>query len=681
MYASFMCGIAGFVDPRGMVRDPRGALAVMSAPLAHRGPDDEGIAWDERSRVGLAHRRLSIIDLSAAGHQPMVSASGRHTLVFNGEIYNAPELRRDLDRLTSPAWRGRSDSEVMLAAIDRWGCLEAVRQFNGMFAFAVFDQERRVLTLARDGVGKKPLVMGWFGGVFAFASELSALRALARVLQVGALEVDPAAVDELLRHGCIGGSRTIHSGIKRLAPGSTLSIVCSPELAVGATPTPHSFWSAREQMRQRRMQPLRLDDPSLLLDVERVLDGAVARRLASDVPLGGFLSGGVDSAIVVALMARHAHARVQSFTIGFDSPEYDESDAARATAQAIGTEHTSAVVTERDALEIVPRLQAIYDEPFADSSQVPTLLLCALARAHVRVALSGDGADELFGGYDRYAVAPQIRRFAQALPAPMRHLAASVLRAAARIAPDELARLLARAAFSRDAIRPREKAERAAALLTARTSEEFEAAFAQRGARPSGLILGLPTPVRDRDAPVTAIGGDATGDKSIAQGATGDSAVAQSMMDRDFCAYLVDDLLVKVDRASMSMALEVRSPFLDREVAEFAWGVPMSAKIRNGEGKWLLRQLADRLVPGGFLDRPKMGFGAPIHRWLRGALRPWAEDLLSDACLSHDPHINAVAARAHWRAFLGGATEHRHTIWALLMYRSWFEGQRAAGLL
>ena len=647
-----MCGIAGLFDPRGALRDPAGALAAMGAPLAHRGPDDHGLLWDAATRVGFAHRRLAIIDLSSHGHQPMTSASGRVTIAANGELYNAPDLRRDLDAVSSRAWRGHSDTEVMVEAIDQWGCEEAARRFNGMFAFALLDHSRRVLTLARDGVGKKPLVMGWMGGVFAFASELTALRELARVSGAGRLSVDPVAIDDLLRHGCISGLRTIHPGITRVPPGTLVSLRCTGDGGPAIAPLVHSFWSAREEMARARQLGPRRDDPSLLLDFERVLDAAVERRMASDVPLGAFLSGGVDSAIIVALMARHASTRVRSFTIGFDSPEYDETEAAADSARTIGTDHTSAIISARDATAIVPQLQGIYDEPFADSSQVPTLMLCALTRAHVRVALSGDGADELLGGYDRYAVAPQIRRLARGLPSPLRHLAVASLRAFARLAPDEVIAGLTRLGLARGVARPREKAERAAAFLGAQST------------RADGLVRGVP--------PGPSHGPD---------DAMADDDCAQWMMDDDFCNSLVDDLLVKIDRASMSMALEVRSPFLDRDVAEFAWRVPMSAKIHADGGKWLSRQLARKLLGPSFGGSPKMGFGAPIHEWLRTDLRPWAEDLLSSASLARDDHLDAPAVRARWEAFLAGHLEDRHLIWSLLSYRSWVQAQRSSGLL
>ncbi len=628
-----MCGIAGFIDPRGQLSDPRTTLEAMASSLSHRGPDDSGVWWDEHLRVGFSHRRLSIIDLTSAGHQPMVSASGRFTIVFNGEIYNAGELRGELDARVRIAWRGRSDTEMMLEAIDAWGVAEAARKFNGMFAFAVWDKQAQTLHLVRDPMGKKPLYYGWIGRVFAFASELKGIAPVSS----GALDVDRSALAAYLRLGHVPGSQCIHPNLRKLPAGQIASMQVRAEC--GTQPTIATFWSANDRAQACEAHLLVETDSALIDQLQTHLHSAVSRRMISDVPLGAFLSGGVDSALVVALMSRASSSRIKTFTIGFDNAAYDESARARATARALGTDHTEVVATARDAMAIIPRLCNIYDEPFADSSQIPTVMLSELTRSKVTVALSGDGADELLGGYDRYLVAPRMFAKLRFQPMFIRRFMANCLSMVA----------------GRSGSRLHEKLDRVASIIALSDFESVYRALSSSGEGAEILVIGAGG---EQESHLKRWHGDA-------------QSIASKMMHRDFVSYLVDDLLVKVDRASMSVGLEVRSPYLDREFVEWSWRVPMSAKIRGGRGKWISYQLANRLVPGGFPNQPKLGFGVPIAAWLRTDLRDWAEDLLDERRLARDGFFHPKETRARWEAFLAGREIDRHLIWAVLMFQSW----------
>lgn len=618
----------------------------MGATLAHRGPDDEGAWWEPSVRLGFSHRRLSIVDVTAAGHQPMTSASKRITLSFNGEIYNAEEIRRELGTHSHIAWRGHSDTEVMVEAIEQWGMREALRKFNGMFAVSLYDRTTRTLHLARDGLGKKPLYYGWVGGCFVFASELKAIAVMASASGCASLGVDRGALVEFLRLGCVGGTRCIHPGLSKLAPGTIASIVCDTETPVGAVPTMERFWDARHELARGTADELAGSDDECEAALKAALTRAVGRRLVGDVDIGAMLSGGVDSSVIVALMSRATAGRVRTFTIGFDDPDYDESDEAARVAEALGTDHTLLRVSAKEAMEVVPRLGDIYDEPFADSSQIPSMLVSALARSRVRAALSGDGADELFGGYDRYRVAPRLYRSLSLLPVFARIPLARGLGSLAHLLPASSLR------------RNRDKIARGVAALSASSPSELHRLLASNGRDVERLVVGARDMTPTTDLRSEPIGG---------------GALARFLMDEDVVTYLVDDLLVKVDRASMSVGLEVRSPFLDREVVELAARLPMSMKIRGGEGKWILKRLADRLVPGGLPRRPKTGFAVPVHDWLRAEMRPWAEELLAPERLAREGLLVPREVRSRWEQFLRGRHDERHLIWALLMFQSWNE--------
>lgn len=649
-----MCGIAGFIDSRGLFHDPRETLVSMGQLLAHRGPDDSGVWWDSARKIGFSHRRLSIVDLTEAGHQPMASTSGRFMLVFNGEIYNALDLRAQLERREAMVWRGHSDTEVMLAAIEAWGIVEAIGKFRGMFALGLFDTKTDTLHLARDLVGKKPLYYGWAGGTFAFASELRALRPLVG----GPMGIDRDALSSFVELGYIPGSQCIHPNIYKVPPGTIASITLR-EAASLEMPTTQLWWDATKRASAARESQIVGSDCSLVDGMEQVLTRAVSARMVGDVPLGAFLSGGVDSALIAATMARVSKSPIQTFTVGFDDPAFDESDSAAALAEAIGSVHTAIRLTARDALGIVPDLAGIFDEPFADSSQIPMVLLSRVVRKHITVALSGDGGDELFGGYDRYLIAPQLWRRLAIAPASIRRALAATTRACAH---SRLQAWLIRGMLPMSLRSPRmgEKLERLAAAIGADSFARSCAALDQLGPSLPSLVLG------------GCAGGRWT-EGAIADG----NDLALAMMQRDFHHYLPDDLLVKVDRASMSVGLEVRSPFLDQEMVEWAWRVPTRAKIRGSHGKWISHQLAQRIVPGGFAPRPKSGFAVPIANWLRGDLRDWARDLLSPQRIRNNGFFDAACVQKLWDSFETQRGIQRHTahhrIWALLMFQSWHE--------
>jgi asparagine synthase (glutamine-hydrolysing) len=645
-----MCGIAGFIGGGPAGRQAKAVLRAMTDAIAHRGPDDQGAWHDEEAGVALGFRRLSIIDLSMAGHQPMASASGRFVTVYNGEIYNYRDLRAELEAAgAAPVWRGHSDTEVMLAAFERWGVAGALERLNGMFALAVWDRQRRVLTLARDRLGEKPLYHGRMGETFLFGSELKALTAHPAFER----NLDREALTLYLRYNYVPAPRSIWRGISKLLPAHYLEIDAHGR-ALGA---PSPYWNFHEVARAGAAEPLP-DTPALVDDLEILLKDAVARRMEADVPVGAFLSGGVDSSTIVALMQAQSERPVRTFTIGFDDPQYDEAAHARAVAAYLGTDHVTLEVTGRDALDVVPRLPAMWDEPFSDSSQIPTHLVSALTRRSVTVSLSGDGGDELFGGYNRYISGLRMWRRAAHLPGPMR-------------------RLLARA------LQHRYSAGMAGAMMRALPARHRQLGLADRLPKLGQVIAeGSPDAVYRRlvshmtDPAAMVIGGaEPPGDGG---GAPDFADFRQKMMYVDTLTYLPDDILTKVDRASMAVSLEARVPFLDHRVVEFAWRLPMSAKIRGGQGKRILRALLDRYVPRALIERPKMGFAVPVEAWLKGALRDWAEALLDETRLRSEGFFDAAAVRRLWAEQLrrGG---HHAQLWDLLMFQSWWAEHGASG--
>jgi asparagine synthase (glutamine-hydrolysing) len=610
----------------------------MTESLRHRGPDDEGYWHDGAAGIGLGHRRLAIIDRSPDGHQPMASTGGRYTIAFNGEVYNFLDLRAELDR-AGVAFRGRSDTEVMLAAIETWGLFPAVERFAGMFAFALWDAATRTLHLVRDRLGEKPLYYGWIGSTLLFGSELKALRACPWWRG----ELDRDALGLYLRHAYVPAPYSIYRGVYKVTPGAVLSFRSSAP--PGAAPDVYRYWSAKEAVERALAAPV----PSRVADLVDALDvllrRVVRREMIADVPLGAFLSGGVDSSTVVALMQAQSDRPVRTFTIGFQEPCYDEARHANAVATHLGTDHTELYVAPSDLLAVVPRLPVVYDEPFGDSSQIPTLLLAALTRRSVTVSLSGDGGDELFGGYETYRRARQLWRLLRPVPMPLRHTLARMARALPNGRGDAHA-----------GTRLRDWA----AVLGAETVEEMHRELMSVCREPHCFVLdGAELPTVFTDPGRWAHTG----------------SVLERIMFLDLTSYLPDDILVKVDRATMAASLESRAPFLDHEVVQFAWRVPLEFKIRNGDGKWLLRQLLYRYVPRSLVDRPKMGFAVPLGSWLSGPLRDWASDLLTSAKLKREGLLNAAVITALWQRQQQGSRRGQGILWSALMFESWLETQ------
>ena len=625
----------------------------MARVINHRGPDDSGVWSDIQAGFALAHRRLSILDLTAAGHQPMLSASGRFVVAYNGEIYNHLDLRKRLEATSAaPAWQGHSDTETLLACIEAWGIETALARSVGMFAFALWDREHRTLILARDRAGEKPLYYGWQGDVFLFGSELKALRAHPAFNA----DVDRGALALLLRHNYIPAPCSIHSGIHKLPPGSWL------ELRQGDRDAqPRAYWSLAEVAERGMAAPFVGNDTEAVDELARLLGKAVGGQCVADVPLGALLSGGIDSSLITALMQAQSSRSVRTFTIGFEEKTYDEAHYARAIAAHIGTEHTELRLSASDALALIPALPSMYDEPFADASQLPTHLVMKLARQHVTVALSGDAGDEFFGGYNRYFLGPKTWQRIGWMPMPARIALGAVMTALPAHAVNRLAGPIAR---RMGIAQPGDKAHKLARRLRhLRNIDDLYVSLVTEWPDAGGMVVDGRIPLNLLDSrehwPRLA------------------DPVAR-MMALDGLTYLPDDILTKVDRASMAVSLETRSPFLDRDVMEFAWHLPMRMKLRDGKGKWILRRLLDRHVPRALIERPKMGFGIPLDQWLRGPLRDWAGDLLAEDRLRREGYLRPEAITRTWHAHLRGEGGFGYRLWSVLMFQAWLQEQASS---
>ncbi len=649
-----MCGITGFVTTASQLEsDLKQQVATMADGIRHRGPDSMGVWADAAEGVALGHRRLAIVDLSPQGAQPMVSACGRYTMVYNGEIYNHGALRAELGSLS---WRGHSDSETMLACFTRWGFVDTLPKLVGMFAMAVWDQQERRLLLARDRMGEKPLYVGHLPcGDFVFASELKALRAHPR--WHGTINRD--AITLLLRHNCIPAPHSIYQGIRKMPPAQWLSLDASGQTTNG------SYWDLRQVAApsQRAVASSRTDAQAIDT-LDTLLSDAVRGQMMADVPLGAFLSGGVDSSTIVALMARESTQKVRTFAIGFDESGFDEAVHAKAVAQHLGTDHTELYVSAQQALDVIPKLPTLYDEPFADSSQIPTYLVCAMARQHVTVALSGDGGDELFAGYTRYKVAQDLWGKLRKIPLALRKTMATGVLAV----PPHLWQTLLGAAM---AVLPAHKRlpnagdklhKFAATVLAAPDASAMYRALVSHWDHPASVVLGAQEP--------NTLLHDTTLQDLLA-----DPVERMSLTDQ--MTYLPDDILVKVDRAGMGVSLEARIPMLDHRVVAFAWQLPLHQKLRDGHSKWILRQLLYRHVPRHLIERPKQGFAIPLAQWLRGPLRAWAEDLLSEARLQREGYFNVKAVRHTWQDHVSGRRNWQYLLWDVLMFQAWLQSLQA----
>ena len=637
-----MCGIVGFADRSGNMNagELRVTVQRMAASLRHRGPEDQGCWIDSRYGLALGHRRLSIIDLSAAGHQPMISNCGRYVMVLNGEIYNFRDLRGELER-DGGKFRGHSDTEVMLAAICRWGLDGAMQKFNGMFAFALWDKQQGVLHLGRDRAGEKPLYFGWAGETLLFASELKAFRCHPHF----SAEIDRDVLALFLRHNFVPAPYSIYKGIRKLPAG----VLMTMRMADGSC-SMNSYWSLRQKVEHGVRHPFRGSESDALIHLDSLLLDAVQLRMESDVPLGAFLSGGVDSSLVVALMQARSARPVKTFTIGFPNPDYDEAPFARRIAQHLGTEHTDLYVTENDTLDVIPQLATIYDEPFADSSQIPTFLVSRLARTAVTVSLSGDGGDELFGGYDKYLRARKIHDALGKIPKFLRSPAATTLTHLAGVTD-----ILSKSAGV--------KAQKLAGMLKAEDAETFHWVLDSYWAFPSDVVPGA----REPETAFTDPGQWSCRNELL-----------HTMMFLDALVYLPDDILVKVDRASMAVSLEARVPFLDHRVIEFAWQLPLAMKIDSTGGKKPLRRLLNKYVPATLTDRPKKGFSVPLRKWLVGPLEPWANALLDESRLRQEAYLDPKTVSRKWRDFRSDPSVPAQSLWGLLMFQDWLEKQNQA---
>ncbi len=661
-----MCGITGFWQPCGFVAPgARSTVTQMAEKIAYRGPDDYGVWLDEDASVALAHRRLSIVDLSPAGHQPMLSASGRYVMVFNGEIYNHMGLRKELESLTpsltlplsggeNANWRGHSDTETLLAGFEAWGIEATLKKTVGMFAIALWDREEKILTLARDRIGEKPLYYGFQNDTFVFGSELKALKAHPDFIG----EIDRDVICLYLRHCYIPAPYSIYKGIKKLLPGTYLQLQLGRDIEVLRAVKPKVYWSLQDVVSQGIAAPFAGSDAEAVVALDAQLRQSIGLQMMADVPLGAFLSGGIDSSAVVALMQEQSARPVKTFTIGFDEQGFDEAVYAKAVAKHLGTEHTELYVPSSEAMKVIPGLGLMYDEPFADSSQIPTFLVSQMAKSHVTVSLSGDAGDELFCGYNRYMLADKWNKYA-GVPFSIRAMAGSIINAVPPVVREtvlnQAGKIVSLPVNASDKL-----AKLASRMESVDGVDELYYSLVSEINDPEKIVLGASEPA----SWLTEVGLKTRfDDKKL------------HMMFMDTMTYLPDDILVKVDRAAMANSLETRVPFLDHRVIELASSLPMAMKVRDGKSKWILREVLYQYVPKQLIERPKAGFGIPLAEWLRGPLSAWVEDLLDEQRLQREGYFDVRYIRELWRTHCEGKCDNQTLLWNILMFQAWLGEQ------
>ncbi len=644
-----MCGFAGILGCLASAE----AVRSMSDAIAHRGPDDGGVWFDASKGIALGHRRLAVVDLSPAGKQPMLSHCRRYVIAFNGEIYNHLALRKALEvsgQFTS-GWAGHSDTETLLACIAQWGVEKTLKETVGMFAFALWDSQSRSIILARDRMGEKPLYYGLVNNSLVFSSELKSIQRLPDF----SAEIDRESLALQLRYSYIPDPYCIFRGIKKLMPGSWLTVPANVP-SFNSLPDPVAYWSTLDAARSGAQQPLYFArDSDAIAALDKLLREAIGLQMVADVPLGAFLSGGVDSSAVVSLMQMQSTRPVKTFSIGFHEASYNEAPFAKAVAQHLKTEHTELYVTASDALAVIPNLPLIYDEPFSDVSQIPTYLLAQMSRSNVTVSLSGDGGDELFGGYSRYRLAERIWRNIERIPLPARKVIASAMLSISPAKWDLFFKLLRTILGKRFSGLTGDRLHKGATIMASRGGRDLYGSLISHW-NSADLLYGVTEPASVLTSPWPEL-----------------LSLSEQMMAIDAVSYLPGDILTKVDRAAMSVSLETRVPLLDHRIVEFAMQLPMKYKVRNGQGKWLLRQMLYRYVPRELIDRPKMGFGVPIDHWLRGPLKDWAESLLDESRLRKEGYFNPAPIRKKWAEHLSGRRNWQYHLWDVLMFQAWYE--------
>lgn len=637
-----MCGIAGFIDLQANY-DLKTTATQMGEAIYRRGPDSSGIWSDRESGLTLIHRRLAILDLSAAGHQPMLSASGRYVVVFNGEVYNFKAVLAEVEsKIGQVILRGHSDTEIILLAIETFGWQDALSRFEGMFAIALWDRETKTLFLARDRVGEKPLYYGYFNGVFAFASELAALKKHPKFVD----DIDRNALGQLMLHNCIPAPLSIYSGIHKLIAGSYFQLSLD-DYQQSALPELKYYWLLSEHILPNSYSG---SIETAVDDLDCLLSQKIADQMIADVPLGCFLSGGVDSSTIAALMQKQSAKPIKTFSIGFDNPEYNEAEYAKEVAQHLGTEHHELYVTEKDALAVVDKLATIYSEPFADSSQIPTFLVSQMAREHVTVCLSGDGGDELFAGYNRYLHAPQLFAKAEKIPKILRNGFSHLLPLVNSNNLAWLNKLVKLPITNLD-----DKIYKIEMLLKAHDLRDFYLGLTSHWTKHNQLVIG--------DNETASLWDKSTSIK--------DKVLLMQYLDT--CGYMTDDILVKVDRAAMASSLETRVPLLNHQVVEFAFSLPYEYKIQGNSSKHVLRQLLYKYVPVSLIERPKRGFAIPLNKWLRGELKDWACDLLNEETIKRQGYFDYRLIKDKLDAHLSGRQNNGYLLWDILMFQNWLQ--------